>query len=137
MKKIKKRVLSIMLILTFVMTSTITVFAGVERRFWDMNIRSFGRESVLTTRNKETNNEYSWVKLTSMTSVGTVTCGFKGPTYYLGGAKKISNNVNTNQWTQCWYSVNSGGKHAPIALYARNHYKNSSTGYISGWVDYE
>ena len=140
MKKFSKKKINLVLIscLLLVMLFSSTAFAGTNRQFWDLDIRAWGGESVLTARNKETANDYSWVKVTSMKSVGKVTVGFRADTWYYGGNATVSVGVNTNQWIKCTYGGLSGsGIGWPIYLYARNYYTNSGTGSIDGWVDYE
>jgi len=136
-KKSKRRVtvmlVAVMVSLLFASTVSAT---GTTREFWNMTIRAWKGESVLTNRNKQTNNEYSRVKVTSMKSVGKARVGIKGPTYYLGSVV-IDNGVNTNNWVRISYTANSGGKGAPAALYNTNYNLNSTTGSMGGSVDYE
>ncbi len=138
MKKISKKKVNLVLVLCLllVMLFSTTAFAGTQRQFWNMDIRAWGGESVLTGRNKETANNYSWVNVTSMKSVGKVTVGFRAPTWYYGANTTVSVGVNTNQWIKCTYGYTSyiGW---PIYLYAKNYYTNSGTGSIDGWVNYE
>lgn len=137
MRKSKRRVtVLLMAVMVLVLFSSTASATGTVREFWDMSIRSWQGVSVLTTRNKETNNEYSRVKVTSMKSIGKATVGIKGPTYYLGSVT-INNDVNTNQWVKISYTANSGGKNAPAALYNKNYNYNSTTGSMAGYVDYE
>lgn len=136
-RKMKKTFISLGLLTALLCINSFSAYAGTEREFWDMTIRSLKQESVLTTRNKETDLQYSWVKVDSMKSIGKVATKFVGPTWTITDPKVIEVGVNTGTW-QCLPYITSGSyMGSPIALSAYNYNLSTSTGTIGGWVDYE
>lgn len=136
-KCLKKVIVSTVLMATLVGINAINVFAGTNREFWDMTIRTYRNQSQLTTRNKENNNQYSWVKITSMNSVDKVTVAFLGPTWTISESTAISlGEGNFDKWVKLNYKSYTA-KDTPIFLAAQNYYNSSKSGSISGVVDYE
>lgn len=137
-EKLKRMLLTMGMLVSFIGINNSSVLAGTDREFWNMSIRAYQQSSVLTTRNKENNSQYSWVKLTQMNGVGKVNVNFQGPTWHITSNTAITSGTNDNVWIKVPYRSDAGAyKGAPIFLGASNYYNTSGTGSISGWVDYE
>ncbi|MCY6959661.1 hypothetical protein [Clostridium brassicae] len=135
--KIKKCIATLCLLIGLVCINVYTSLAGTERKFWNMTIRPLQGDSVLTTRHKETDLQYSWVKVTKMQSIGKVNVKFVGPTWTITNPITIDTGVNTGRWYKAPYITGGSVSGSPIALSASNYNWSTSKGYIEGWVDYE
>lgn len=134
----KKKVLAtIGLLGALVCTGLVPASAGTNRDFYDMTIRTRRRTSQLTNRQKETEKQYSWVKVSSMSGTNKVDTKFC---------------INSTLDATSWYSISSGdtswkklnysncghpGVGVNIYLSACNSYWSTGSGNISGTVDYE
>ncbi|MBU3174635.1 hypothetical protein [Clostridium estertheticum] len=136
-KKFKKAFFSGGLVAVLLCINCLQASAGTDREFWNMSIRSYRSSSVLTTRYKETNLQYSLVRVTSMKSIGKIYTSFVGATYDISDELEISSGVNTGKWLKQVNTATQTDKGSPIALSSRNYNWSSSTGSLSGWVDYE
>lgn len=133
----KKGIISMVLASAIVLINAIPTYAGTERQFWEMDIRSSGLSSELTSRNTENYNQYSWVKVDSMSQgIQKVTTSFMSGFYAATHGTTITYGVNTGTWVKQSYITNVPTG-APMKLVARNYYITSATGSIGGWVDYE
>jgi len=136
-KKFKKSFFTLGLVVALICVNYLSANAGTNRQFWNMSIRSYQGDSVLTTRYKETALQYSMLDVTSMTSVGKVYTQFVGSTYGISNNVIISNGVNTGVWIKVPNTATTTWAGAPIALSNHNYNWNSTTGTLGGWVDYE
>lgn len=136
-KKVKKSIFTLGLVAALVTVNYFSVQAGVNRQFWNMSIRAYQGKSVLTTRYKATNSQCSWVKVTSMASVGKIYTSFEASTYSYTNNLIVSNGVNTGVWLKQAYVGTTSHSGWPIALSVSNYNLNKTTGKLNGWVDYE
>lgn len=104
---------------------------GTDREFTKISIPARQTTSYLaTSRSKETDNKYSYVKIDS----GGVSAGWG----YLYDKQITTSDKGT--WVKCEYTENTGAAvvGAPIVLGAKNAvYSSSSAGYIAVYVNYQ
>lgn len=135
--KKKKMLATIGLLGALISTGLITASAGTNRDFYDMTIRSRGRTSQLRGRAKETDKQYSWVKVTSMSGTDEVDTKFC-----------INDTLDATAWKSIgssdtsWHKLNYSNCGEPgvgvnMFLMACNSHWATGTGTIAGTVDYE
>ena len=124
-----------------VITSNIAYASGTEREFTQISILANQKYSELaTSRAKETNNQYSYVKIDTFSNncrsvdVRIATRGLS--TDYALATDYTILDRNAGLWLRVDYTKSSV-KGQYVVLGARNSTNTTDTGYIKGWVNYE
>lgn len=135
--KLKKSIITLVLLGGLVLTNAIPVFAGSDRIFSGMTIRSFYNTSQLQDRAKETDYQYSWVQISSMSGVSAVDVKINQGDVDCTSWYKISKGDTT--WKKLVYNNECGqpGIGIYVHLSACNDSWSFSSGSIAGVVDYE
>lgn len=126
--------------LALVNIAPVRALEAPNRNFWDMSIRSYKNTSQLTSRNKETNNRESYLKVTAMSGTTKSIYQFSAYGYNISYYKTIDKNNSSlfNTALKFTYMPSAhGDKGAPIFLTCRNYNYSKTTGLTSGVVNYQ